>query len=385
MRQGQNKRMRGRTNNNRKGPNPLTRSFESNGPDVKIRGTAHHVAEKYLQLARDAQSSGDPVMAESYLQHAEHYFRLIATAQLAQQQAQNGYMRAPGELDAEEDDDDDGSALPDRFASPQPATPPPSQFQPPPQPFQERPQFASDNRQENRQDSRQDNRPETRPENRQDNRPDNRGDNRQDVRGPRPDRGFQDRNFQDRNGPDRGYQDRNFPDRPAPDRNGADRTVPDRQNQDRFNQNRNQRDQQRRPRDFRPDAPRQDTPRQDQLRQDAPRNDVPRSDQPRQEQPRQEQPRQEQPRQESPRQDPRPALADIAATALPAFITAPVRPAPEPVAIVREVPALHHHVADGAADGSDESPVRTRRRRRTKAEMEEIGRASCRERVFKDV
>ena len=80
MRPGQNKRMRGRnnnnnSNNNRKGPNPLTRSYESNGPDVKIRGTAHHIGEKYLQLARDAQSSGDPVMAESYLQHAEHYFQ----------------------------------------------------------------------------------------------------------------------------------------------------------------------------------------------------------------------------------------------------------------------------------------------------------------------
>ena len=47
MRPGQNKRMRGR--NNRKGPNPLTRTYESNGPDVKIRGTAHHVAEKYLR------------------------------------------------------------------------------------------------------------------------------------------------------------------------------------------------------------------------------------------------------------------------------------------------------------------------------------------------
>jgi hypothetical protein len=48
---------------------------------VKIRGTANHVAEKYLQLARDAQSSGDPVSAENYFQHAEHYFRLIAVAQ----------------------------------------------------------------------------------------------------------------------------------------------------------------------------------------------------------------------------------------------------------------------------------------------------------------
>ena len=65
MRPGQNKRLRGR-NNNRKGPNPLTRSFESNGPDVKIRGTAQHVAEKYLQLARDAQSSGDIIAAENF-------------------------------------------------------------------------------------------------------------------------------------------------------------------------------------------------------------------------------------------------------------------------------------------------------------------------------
>src|SRR5438477_6937456 len=83
--QHQHKRMRGRNNNNnnnnnRRNQNPLTRVYESNGPDVKIRGTANHVAEKYLQLARDAQSSGDPVSAENYFQHAEHYFRLIAAA-----------------------------------------------------------------------------------------------------------------------------------------------------------------------------------------------------------------------------------------------------------------------------------------------------------------
>ena len=80
MRQGQqNRRGRGRNNNNqnRKGQNPLTRSFESTGPDVKIRGTPAHIAEKYMTLARDAQSSGDPVLAENYLQHAEHYNRII--------------------------------------------------------------------------------------------------------------------------------------------------------------------------------------------------------------------------------------------------------------------------------------------------------------------
>ena len=81
MRQGQqNRRGRGR-NNNRKGGghhhNPLSRSFESNGPEVKIRGTPAHIAEKYISLARDAQSTGDPVLAENYLQHAEHYSRII--------------------------------------------------------------------------------------------------------------------------------------------------------------------------------------------------------------------------------------------------------------------------------------------------------------------
>ena len=80
MRPGQNRRMRGR-NRNTKGPNPLTRSYELNGPDVKIRGTAQHIAEKYGQLARDAQASGDPVAAENYHQHAEHYYRIIAAAQ----------------------------------------------------------------------------------------------------------------------------------------------------------------------------------------------------------------------------------------------------------------------------------------------------------------
>ena len=80
MRQGQqNRRGRGRSNhqNHRKGQNPLTRSFESTGPDVKIRGTPAHIAEKYMTLARDAHSSGDPVLAENYLQHAEHYNRII--------------------------------------------------------------------------------------------------------------------------------------------------------------------------------------------------------------------------------------------------------------------------------------------------------------------
>src|SRR5690348_9705407 len=94
MRNGQ-KRMRGRNNNHRKSQNPLTRVYESNGPDVKIRGTASHVAEKYIQLARDAQSSGDPVAAENYYQHAEHYFRLIAAAQEQFRQQNPYYNQQP--------------------------------------------------------------------------------------------------------------------------------------------------------------------------------------------------------------------------------------------------------------------------------------------------
>jgi len=88
MRQGQqNRRGRGR---NRKPQNPLSRNLESNGPDVKIRGTASHIAEKYATLARDALSSGDNVAGESYLQHAEHYNRIIMANQAQQGDGANG-------------------------------------------------------------------------------------------------------------------------------------------------------------------------------------------------------------------------------------------------------------------------------------------------------
>lgn len=110
MRPGQNRRMRGRNNNNnnnngnRKSPNPLQRSYESNGPDVKVRGTAQHVAEKYLQLARDAQSSGDPVAAENYFQHAEHYYRILLAAQ-EQMTQQFGHTFQPNRAFVEDADE----------------------------------------------------------------------------------------------------------------------------------------------------------------------------------------------------------------------------------------------------------------------------------------
>jgi len=76
MRQGPNpKRQRGRPNG-RRSFHGQSQTFESNGPDVKIRGNALQVLEKYQALARDALASGDRVAAENYLQHAEHYYRV---------------------------------------------------------------------------------------------------------------------------------------------------------------------------------------------------------------------------------------------------------------------------------------------------------------------
>lgn len=128
MRQGQQNR-RGRGRNRKAHHNPLTRSYESNGPDVKIRGTPSHIAEKYMSLARDALASGDPVLAENYLQHAEHYNRIIMAfrEQTIQQsgEAMNGVgrHRDMGESDDYADDDLDdveGYAPPVRGQEPQP-------------------------------------------------------------------------------------------------------------------------------------------------------------------------------------------------------------------------------------------------------------------------
>lgn len=163
MRQGQqNRRGRGRNNNNntnsngshhnngaRKGQNPLARSFESSGPDVKLRGTPAHIAEKYMALARDAQSSGDPVLAENYLQHAEHYNRIIlayrdqqiaqgsadpGTAGVARTRAQFGDSTDTGDI-GDEDGDDQGGMMPGNMSQPQvgfgdqPPMPAPQRFE----------------------------------------------------------------------------------------------------------------------------------------------------------------------------------------------------------------------------------------------------------------
>lgn len=72
------------------GNQPMNRNhvFDSSGPDMRLRGTAQQLFEKYLQLGRDATGGGDRVMAEGYFQHAEHYFRILNAMNQAQQQQQ---------------------------------------------------------------------------------------------------------------------------------------------------------------------------------------------------------------------------------------------------------------------------------------------------------
>jgi hypothetical protein len=178
MRHNQNRRSRGRS---RKGPNPLTRSYESNGPDVKVRGTAAHVAEKYMTLARDAQSSGDTVSAENYLQHAEHYNRIVMAAQAQFQQTQPQFRE--GSDEGYDDDRQMNGRFRDRF--------------------------------------------------------DYNGDGRNDdegYEGGSDERGYRDRRFDDQQQrgprPDR-QEARDRPDRDRPDRDRLDRDRPDRDRPDR--------------------------------------------------------------------------------------------------------------------------------------------------------
>src|SRR3546814_4559046 len=80
--------------------------YDSNGPDVRIRGNASQVYEKYLNLARDATTSGDRVLAESYFQHAEHYYRILAAFQESQGGENRGQPLPGGARDWDQDDDD---------------------------------------------------------------------------------------------------------------------------------------------------------------------------------------------------------------------------------------------------------------------------------------
>jgi hypothetical protein len=126
------KRQRGRNNGRNKMhmPNRGAQTFDSSGPDVRIRGNAYQVLEKYLALARDATAAGDRISAENFYQHAEHYYRVINAnsehrphqQQHPHQQQQHGQQphdnRSPAMHDA-------ASQTADPGAGPQPLTGPP--------------------------------------------------------------------------------------------------------------------------------------------------------------------------------------------------------------------------------------------------------------------
>jgi|SRR5690625_1136997 len=98
-----NNRPRGRGGRRGSGGGNITnRVYDSAGPEGKVRGTPQQVIDKYLSLARDAQTSGDRVIAENFLQHAEHYQRLLIQA-AAQQEQQRRDQAESSEDETEEE------------------------------------------------------------------------------------------------------------------------------------------------------------------------------------------------------------------------------------------------------------------------------------------
>ncbi|PKP61776.1 MAG: hypothetical protein CVT86_08545, partial [Alphaproteobacteria bacterium HGW-Alphaproteobacteria-8] len=112
-----------RNNRNKSGRKPMgnasSRVYESAGPEGKVRGTPQQIIEKYLNMARDSQTSGDRVMSENFLQHAEHYIRILSAAQqqLDDQRLRGQSGGARDGDDASREDDFEGFA--DRFTQPE--------------------------------------------------------------------------------------------------------------------------------------------------------------------------------------------------------------------------------------------------------------------------
>jgi Domain of unknown function (DUF4167) len=254
MRQGQQhiRRGRGRNNNhgggnnsnnnnnnssnNRKNQNPLTRSFESNGPDVKIRGNPMHIAEKYIQLARDAQSAGDPVLAESYLQHAEHYNRIIMAhrdsvasqnPESSASQFQRGRQGYAGEQIDEQDENGDGESGDGQMDTGSGRSNSPRGHEPQPRFGDGGGQPSLDNNYGGTQDHPSSQNRNGRPEPRHDNRNDGRDNRNTDGRPGQQRRPFRDRYNHDQSRGQGG--DRQPGDRQYADRFPSDRIQPERQ------------------------------------------------------------------------------------------------------------------------------------------------------------
>ena len=239
------------------------RAFDSNGPEgVKVRGNPQHVFEKYQQLARDANAAGDRVLGENYLQHAEHYFRLLRALQpsrpaseiIGRDQFTSGY-----DIDFEDESGQAQAIAADEAAAAAESAEPRDD--------ESRDQNRDQNRSRDRGDwQARDDRP--RDDRARDDRP--RDDRSRDDR-PREDRARDDRPRDDRPRDDRPRDDRPRDDRPradGPNREGGRDRWRERDDRNRDGRNRNRDD---RPRDDRPRAdgedrpPRQDRPERDPL------------------------------------------------------------------------------------------------------------------------
>lgn len=127
MRQVPNgKRSRNRPGRNNRPSHSRNQTFDSSGPEGKVRGTANQVYDKYLALGRDAQSSGDRITAENFFQHAEHYYRIMIA---------NGQQMRPRPMDGFGEDLEEDHGVNGHAGGPQPQ--PPSRSRPQPQPERE--------------------------------------------------------------------------------------------------------------------------------------------------------------------------------------------------------------------------------------------------------
>jgi hypothetical protein len=259
------KRQRGRNNRGGTGSggkpqqHNANRAFDSNGPEgVKVRGAAQGVYEKYQQLARDATSSGDRVLAENYLQHAEHYFRVLRAIQpnrpVSDIIGKDAYSAYEIDFEAEPEE--------------QPETPEPTQAE-----------AAADGE---------------------------GGEGFQGQGGEQRRDRFENRPREDRQRDDRPRDDRQRDDRPRDNNNQGRDRFDGQNNQGGQGQGQSRRDRWRdrddRPRDD--NRPRDDRPREDRPRDDRPRDERPRDDRPREDRPRDERPREDRPREErAPRED----------------------------------------------------------------------------------
>jgi hypothetical protein len=187
------------------------RAFESNGPDgVKVRGNAQHVFEKYQQLARDAGSAGDRVLAENYLQHAEHYFRLVRAIQ--PQRALSDIIGRDNFSSGYDIDFEDESGAQAGYVDSNDSG------------------EGGDGESETRESRDRNEGRRDRDDRQRDDRP--RDERQRDDR-PRDERPREDRQRDDRNRDDRPRDDRPRDERPREDRNGGERQRDDRPRDDR--------------------------------------------------------------------------------------------------------------------------------------------------------